>query len=143
MYAGAFVSLATSAVCGPWASSFFSAQLPRLLWHLHVGGRQPPTLAANLVSVLAIVVVAGALAGACLWLWMARQNRHGRSWARVASTVCFGVSCVVAASFATGGPASLRAGAVPVARPGFPRRPGFPPPPARLSLRTVKTARML
>jgi uncharacterized membrane protein YidH (DUF202 family) len=107
MYAGAFVSLATSAVCGPWVSSFLQNQLPRLLAQLPGGGQQPPTVAANLVSVLAIVVVAGALVGAFVWLWMAWQNRHGRSWARVASTVFFGVSCVVAASFATGSPVGL------------------------------------
>jgi cytochrome bd-type quinol oxidase subunit 2 len=26
-----------------------------------------------------------------LWLWMARTNRRGRSWARITSTVFFGV----------------------------------------------------
>jgi hypothetical protein len=108
MYAGAFVSLATSTVSGPWASSFFQAQLPRVLRHLPGGGQQPPATAADLVNILAIVVVAGALVGACLWLWMAWENRHGCSWARVVSTVLFGISCVIAASFATGSPVGLK-----------------------------------
>jgi hypothetical protein len=108
MYAGAFVSLAISTVCGPWANSFFQAQLPRVLSHLPGGGQQPPSTAAALVNVLAIVVVAGALVGACLWLWMAWENRHGRSWARAVSTVFFGISCVIAASLATGSPVGLK-----------------------------------
>lgn len=41
-------------------------------------------------SVLAGLIIAG------LWLWMAWKNREGRSWARVVSTVFFGIMCLIA-----------------------------------------------
>lgn len=31
-------------------------------------------------------LVVGAIAGAAIWLWMARANSHGRSWARTLAT---------------------------------------------------------
>jgi hypothetical protein len=34
-------------------------------------------------------LIFGGIVGASLWLWMARKNRAGRSWARVLSTVFF------------------------------------------------------
>lgn len=107
MYAGAVASLVTSMLSGAWADSFFQAQLPRVLWHLPGGGQQPPSRAAALVSILAITVVAGSFVGAGVWLWMARKNQRGRSWARILSTALFGISCAVAASFAAGGPVGL------------------------------------
>jgi len=36
----------------------------------------------------------GALIGLGLWLWMARANKEGKSWARVTSTVFFGIDCL-------------------------------------------------
>jgi len=37
----------------------------------------------------------GALIGLGLWLWMARANKEGKSWARVTSTVFFGIDCLL------------------------------------------------
>jgi hypothetical protein len=38
------------------------------------------------------------LAGAGLWLWMAWANKRGRSWARIVSTVFFGLLTLYAAA---------------------------------------------
>jgi hypothetical protein len=35
--------------------------------------------------------IAGGLIGAALWLWMAQSCRAGKNWARVVSTVFFGI----------------------------------------------------
>ena len=35
--------------------------------------------------------IAGGLIGAALWLWMAQSCRAGKGWARVVSTVFFGI----------------------------------------------------
>jgi hypothetical protein len=50
--------------------------------------------------------IAGGLIGAALWLWMAQSCRAGKSWARVVSTVFFGIdtlSVLVGASAVQGG----------------------------------------
>src|ERR1700722_13314081 len=51
--------------------------------------------------------IAGGLIGAALWLWMAQSCRAGKGWARVVSTVFFGIDTLsVLASLAavpTGG----------------------------------------
>ncbi len=41
-------------------------------------------------AIVTILVLVG-LAQSALWLWMARANKGGRSWARVTSTVFFGI----------------------------------------------------
>lgn len=38
--------------------------------------------------------IAGGLIGAALWLWMAQSCRAGKGWARVTSTVFFGIDTV-------------------------------------------------
>ena len=38
--------------------------------------------------------IAGGLIGAALWLWMAQSCRAGKGWARVVSTVFFGIDTV-------------------------------------------------
>jgi hypothetical protein len=38
--------------------------------------------------------IPGALIGIGLWIWMARANQAGKSWARVTSTVFFGIDCL-------------------------------------------------
>jgi hypothetical protein len=38
--------------------------------------------------------VGGAAIGVALWLWMAAANRAGKNWARITSTVFFGIDCV-------------------------------------------------
>ncbi len=50
--------------------------------------------------------IAGGLIGAALWLWMAQSCRAGKAWARVVSTVFFGIdtlSVVVGAAAVQGG----------------------------------------
>ena len=50
--------------------------------------------------------IAGGLIGAALWLWMAQSCRAGKSWARVTSTVFFGIdtlSVLVGAAAVQGG----------------------------------------
>ena len=64
-----------------------------------------PTLTAaqvNSAEHVAIgIAIAGGLIGAALWLWMAQSCRAGKSWARVVSTVLFGIDTLsVIASFA-------------------------------------------
>ena len=47
------------------------------------------------------ISIAGGLIGAALWLWMAQSCRAGKSWARIVSTVLFGIDTLsVIASFA-------------------------------------------
>jgi hypothetical protein len=46
-------------------------------------------------ATVAIVIVIGVVAIG-LWLWMAAANKAGRSWARVTSSVFFGLSTLVA-----------------------------------------------
>jgi hypothetical protein len=52
--------------------------LPVLRWHLR------PVLLTGAI-VFGLVVIA-------LWLWMARANGRGRNWARILSTVLFGLA---------------------------------------------------
>jgi hypothetical protein len=50
--------------------------------------------------------IAGGLIGAALWLWMAQSNKAGKGWARVVSTVLFGIdtlSVIVGAAAVQGG----------------------------------------
>jgi hypothetical protein len=50
--------------------------------------------------------IAGGLIGAALWLWMAQSCRAGKGWARVVSTVLFGIdtlSVLAGAAGAQGG----------------------------------------
>ena len=52
------------------------------------------------------VFIAGGLIGAALWLWMAQKCRAGRGWARIVSTVFFGIetlSLLVATAGSQGG----------------------------------------
>ena len=55
-----------------------------------------PTLSATQVNQLntfsiALAVVSGVI-GVALWLWMARANGRGKNWARILSTVLFGLA---------------------------------------------------
>ena len=58
--------------------------------------------------------IAGGLIGAALWLWMAQSCRAGKGWARVVSTVLFGIDTL-----------SVLAGAVTVPGGGLTRIYGF------------------
>ena len=55
-----------------------------------------PSFTANQVNQafnlgIGLAIVFGVL-GAALWLWMARANSQGRNWARILSTVFFGIA---------------------------------------------------
>jgi hypothetical protein len=41
---------------------------------------------------IVITAIISGLIGIALWLWMARANNQGRSWARIVSTVLFGLA---------------------------------------------------
>jgi hypothetical protein len=55
-----------------------------------------PNLTAAQVSqlntfIITLAIVSGVI-GIALWLWMARANSQGRNWARILSTVLFGLA---------------------------------------------------
>ena len=55
-----------------------------------------PNLTATQVNqlntfIITLAIVSGVL-GVALWLWMARANSQGRNWARILSTVLFGLA---------------------------------------------------
>ncbi len=77
MHAGAVSSAAYLIVALP----FIGDSKGRVLGH--------PLTAAPLTITLVIVV---GLAVIALWLWMARANGQGRNWARILSTVLFGLA---------------------------------------------------
>ena len=57
-----------------------------------------PSLTAAQVNqlntfIIALAVVSGVI-GVALWLWMARKNGEGKSWARILSTVLFALATV-------------------------------------------------
>ena len=57
-----------------------------------------PSLTATQVNqlntfIIAVAVVSGVI-GVALWLWMARKNSEGKSWARTLSTVLFALATV-------------------------------------------------
>jgi hypothetical protein len=57
-----------------------------------------PSLTATQINqlntfIIALAVVSGVI-GVALWLWMARKNGEGKSWARILSTVLFALATV-------------------------------------------------
>lgn len=55
-----------------------------------------PNLTATQVNqlntfIISLAIVSGVL-GIALWLWMAWANNHGKNWARIMSTVLFGLA---------------------------------------------------
>ena len=55
-----------------------------------------PTLSAAQVNqlntfIITLAIVSGVI-GVALWLWMAKANSQGRSWARILSSVLFGLA---------------------------------------------------
>src|SRR3984957_15512393 len=55
-----------------------------------------PNLTATQVNqlntfIISLAIISGVI-GIALWLWMARANGQGRNWARIVSTVLFGVA---------------------------------------------------
>ena len=61
--------------------------------HAVVNGRiLTAAQASQLDPVLITVAIVSGLAVIALWLWMARANGQGRNWARILSTVLFGLA---------------------------------------------------
>jgi hypothetical protein len=61
--------------------------------HAEVNGRiLTAAQASQLDPVLITVAIVSGLAVIALWLWMARANGQGRNWARIVSTVLFGLA---------------------------------------------------
>jgi hypothetical protein len=84
MYAGAAVSTVTVIIS--------LALIPAIKAAL--GTATPSLTAAQLshVNMLITVAMISGLAVIAVWLWMARANGQGRSWARILSTVLFGLA---------------------------------------------------
>ena len=97
MYAGAVVNIigliVGLATAGDLKSAIKKAQ-PRLT----------ATQVTNSEHFLITATVVSSLIGAGLWLWMAWANKNGKSWARIVSSVFFGIATLnTAASFAQPG----------------------------------------
>ena len=85
MYAGAAVS-AVNLIISLAVIGGLKAYHGRFLGH---------SLTAAQVSHLNTVIIAAVVTGLvviALWLWMARANGQGRNWARIVSTVLFGLA---------------------------------------------------
>jgi hypothetical protein len=84
MYAGAAISAVTAIIV--------LALIPAIKAALRTAN---PTLTAGQVrdvNVLITLAIVFGLVTAVLWLWMARASGHGRNWARIVSTVLFGLA---------------------------------------------------
>ncbi len=84
MYAGAAVSTVPLIIALPYTSD-----IKDFHWNGH-------SLTAAQFShwrpLIIMVAIVGGLVVAALWLWMARTNGQGRNWARILSTVLFGLA---------------------------------------------------
>ena len=108
MYAGAAVSLVPLLITLP---SVGDVKSYHLRWNDHTVTTAQLT---QLRPLLITVAIAGGLVVPAVWLWMARANGRGRSWARILSTVLFGLATLELAGATTG--AGIRFG---VAASGF------------------------
>jgi len=90
MYAGAAAALADGIVrfaASPSADALRrSFELAHPTWS--------PARVSGAVAGQTWGVVLAAVLSAVLWLWMASRNKHGRPWARILSTVFFGIATV-------------------------------------------------
>jgi hypothetical protein len=93
MWAGAGLSIVYSVVNGVLSNDMLSVQTTTT-----------PAFRGGYVS----GAVVGALLQAGLWLWMLWKVRAGRSWARVLSTVFFGIMCLLFVLLLAVGPAVIK-----------------------------------
>jgi hypothetical protein len=91
MYAGAAVTT-LSLIISISALAFIG----RSAATLRLAGRSQPFWVATSVGIVGGLVVIG------LWLWMARASSQGRNWARVLSTVLFGLATLELTSVFSG-----------------------------------------
>ena len=87
MYAGAAISLVSLIVSLTNVSGTKAAII-----------KARPSLTATQVNQLNTFIIGAAifsgLLGVGLWIWMARANNQGKNWARVLSTVLFGLATI-------------------------------------------------
>jgi len=88
MYAGAAVSAITLIISMAIAIDDVTAAA-RGRWLSY--SLTPAVLSQHKPLIITLVMVSG-LAVIALWLWMARANGQGRNWARILSTVLFGLA---------------------------------------------------
>jgi hypothetical protein len=100
MCAGAAFSIVYMVAVGFWMRSLFTAIVNNAQAQ-DPSAQQIPTGA--LTGIVIGSVVFGGLLYAALWLWMAWKNRVGRNWARILSTVFFGLSCLSLPQLVSGG----------------------------------------
>jgi hypothetical protein len=87
MYAGAALS-----VLGLVALAVTAGGLRTRIENAHptIGGK--PATAAQITALTHFTIgvgIAGGVIGVVLWLWMARKNGQGRSWARIVASLLF------------------------------------------------------
>lgn len=85
MYAGACIAVVFGAT--------FTATVHTRTARIPIGD---PTSSAYKAGHFIGGVIVGLMVGG-LWLWMARENKRGRSWARLLSTALFGIMTLYAA----------------------------------------------
>lgn len=93
MYAGAVVYL-ISGIVGMVSLATRAPGSPSAV-HVPSGPQWPGAVSALGSVLLYLVAVLSIVVPIVLWLWMARECTAGRSWARVLSTVFFGLATVV------------------------------------------------
>ena len=88
MYAGAAISIVPLIIA---LASIGDTNAYHLRWNGH-------SLTAAQISTWRPLIISTAIVGGlvvpALWLWMARANGRGRNWARILSTVLFGLATV-------------------------------------------------
>jgi CDP-diglyceride synthetase len=91
MYAGAALSTVPLIIVLP---SIGDINTYHLRWNGHA---ETAAQLSHLRPLLITTAIVGGLVVPALWLWMARANGRGRSWARTVSTVLFGLATLALA----------------------------------------------
>jgi len=91
MYAGAALSVVSGVVESLLAHSLVTTMFTQFERQLPAGQPKPQIPTDLLTRVFTVAAVIGGVIYALLWLWMAWKNSSGRSWARIVSTVFFGL----------------------------------------------------
>ncbi|MGE5291673.1 MAG: hypothetical protein ACM3ML_31625 [Micromonosporaceae bacterium] len=94
MYVGAAVSI-VSLIIGLATAGGLKSAIRKAQPHLTTA-----QVNNTATSIIAATVITGLL-GAGLWLWMAWANKRGRSWARILSSVFFGIATLDSATAVT------------------------------------------
>lgn len=94
MYAGAVLSVVNGVVEALMARSLVTTMFTQFESRLPPGQATARIPTDLLTRVFTVATVIGGIIYALLWLWMAWKNHSGRSWARVLSTVFFGLFSV-------------------------------------------------